>query len=104
MSWVSAGPGHIGSRAVSGGNVLVHQPEVERQLRPMMGGVEHATPEDPDALAGHVEKGVFGQPPFLWAAGEKIQAPAGEGAHPLAAGMHGEGGRQEAIGVGLGRL
>jgi len=104
MSRVGAGPGHIGSRAVSGGNVLLHEPQVERQLRPMMGGVEHTTPEDPDALAGHVEKGVFGQPPFLWAASEKIQAPAREGAHPLAAGMHGERGRKEAIRVGLGRL
>ena len=82
-------PRDVGSRTVSRRNLLVEQAKINRQLCPMMRGMQHAPPEHPDALALHVEEACGPEPPPFLLRRQKIQSRRGELRHPARKRIHG---------------
>lgn len=75
---IGAVPGDVGGGAVGGEDGLIPEALVDGKLGTVVGGVQDAPPEDPDALAFDVEEGDVGVPPGSGLAGEMSQARAGE--------------------------
>src|ERR1043166_7983237 len=77
-------PSHVRRRPVGRRHRLPQQAQVNRKLRAVVRRVQDAPPEDPDALAPHVEEGDDLQPPPLILLGEQAQSRVRKLAHPLA--------------------
>lgn len=71
---IGAIPGNVRGGAVSGRYFAIEQAYVNRKLRSVVGGVQHAAPKNPDALALDVEERHARVPPDGRLLGEESQA------------------------------
>src|SRR5215469_904320 len=67
-------PGLVRGWSVHRRHGLVQQPEINGELSAVMTGVQHAPPEDPDALARFAKKRNFFHPPLGSLSGEEVQS------------------------------
>src|SRR5450759_179987 len=82
-SRIGAWPTHVGRRPVRRRHRLSQQAQVDRQLRPVMSGMQDAPPEDPDPFPAGIEERDNRPPPLLIAFRQESKSRRGKLQHPL---------------------
>src|SRR3954451_16326612 len=82
---ICAAPRNVSGWAVSRRYPFLQHTEILRQLRSMVRGMWNTPPENPDALAFHVEELRHCHPPLQITAGKEIEAPPRQLDEPVCA-------------------